>query len=331
MRRRDFITLLSGAAVAWPHVAGAQQPDRMRRVGVLMVGDEADPERKGWLSQFVQTLADSGWKEGGNLRLDVRWAGSTAERIPALSNELVALQPDAILASGTPATATLKHATATVPIVFLLVADPINDGFVASLAHPSGNLTGFGDYENTIVGKWLELLTQVAPNIKRVAMIFNPDTAPYAKAYYLPLFETAAQSLKVEPLPMPVHNEAEIEAIMAALAREPKGGLVAPGDTFLNSRSALIASLAERMKIPVVSNAVNMVRQGGLLSYGDDYRDTYRQAALYVDRILRGARPADLPVQLPTKFQFSINLKTAKALGLTVSSEMQLLADEVIE
>jgi putative ABC transport system substrate-binding protein len=331
MRRRDFITLLGGAAAAWPLAASGQQSDRMRRVGVIMTGDEADPERKGWLSLFAQTLAESGWKEGGNLGMAVRWAGGTAERIQALSNELVALQPDAILASGTPATAVLKRATAVVPIVFVLVADPVSDGFVASLAHPGGNITGFGDYENSIVGKWLELLTQVAPGIKRAAMIFNPDTAPYARSYYLPLFEAAARSLKVEPLPTPVYNEADIEAIMAALAREPKSGLVVPGDAFLNSRSALIASLAERMKIPIIGNSANMVRQGGLLSYGDDYRDTYRQAALYVDRILRGARPADLPVQLPTKFQLAINLKTAKALGLTISSEMQLIADEVVE
>jgi putative ABC transport system substrate-binding protein len=330
MRRRQFLTVL-GSVAAWPLAARAQQLDRLRRVGVLMVGDESDPERKGWLSQFAQTLAESGWKEGGNLRMDVRWAGNTAERIQALSNELVALQPDTILASGTPATAALKRATATVPIVFVLVADPVNDGFVQSLAHPGGNITGFGDYENSIVGKWLELLTQVAPDIKRAAMIFNPDTAPYAKSYYLPLFEIAAHSLKVEPLPTPVHNETEIEAIMAALAREPKGGLVVPGDAFLNGRGALIASLAERMKIPIICNGANIVRQGGLLSYGDDYRDTYRQAALYIDRILRGAHPADLPVQLPTKFQLAINLKTAKALGLTVSSEMQLIADEVVE
>jgi putative ABC transport system substrate-binding protein len=330
MRRREFITLLGGAA-AWPVAARAQQPDRARRVGVLMVGDETDPERKGWLSRFAQALAESGWREGGNLRLDIRWAGNTAERIPALSHELVEQQPDAILASGTPATAALKRATATVPIVFVLVADAVSDGFVASLAHPGGNITGFGDYESTIVGKWLELLAQMAPGIKRAAMIFNPDTAPYVRSYYVPVFEAAARSLNIEPVPTPVHNEVDIEAIMAALTREPKGGLVAPGDAFLNGRSALIASLAGRMKVPVVSNGADMVRLGSLLSYGVDYRDIYRQAALYVDRILRGARPADLPVQLPIRYQLVVNLKTAKALGLTVSSEMQLIADEVVE
>jgi putative tryptophan/tyrosine transport system substrate-binding protein len=320
-----------GGAATWPIAARAQQSQQARRVGVLMVGDETDPERKGWLSRFAQTLAESGWKEGDNLRMDVRWSGTTAERIPALSNEIVALQPDAILASGTPATAALKRATTTVPIVFVLVADPVNDGFVASLAHPGGNVTGFGDYENTIVGKWLELLTQIAPAIKRVAMIFNPDTAPYAKSYYLPLFEAAARSLNVEPFPTPVHDEADIEAIIAALAREANGGLVVPGDTFLNGRSALIASLTGRMKIPVVSNNAKMVRQGGLLSYGDDYLDTYRQAALYVARILRGAAPADLPVQLPIRFQLAVNLKTAKALGLNVPLGLLNVADEVIE
>jgi putative ABC transport system substrate-binding protein len=248
-----------------------------------------------------------------------------------LSNELASSQPDVILDSGTPATAALQRATQTIPIVFVLVADPVRDHFVGSLARPGGNITGFGDSESVIVGKWLELLTQVAPGIKRAAMIFNPDTAPYAKSYYQPLFEAAAQALKVGSAATPVHSESDIEAVMAALAREPGGGLVVPGDAFLNGRGALITALAARDRIPVVTNNANMVREGGLLSYGEDYRDKYRQAASYIDRILRGTKPADLPVQLPTRFQLVINLKTAKALGLTVSAEMQLLADEVIE
>jgi putative ABC transport system substrate-binding protein len=330
MRRRELITLLGGAA-AWPLAARAQQPERMRRIGALMVGNETDAERKDWVSGFAQTLAGLGWKEGGNLRVDTRWAGDTADRMQALSKELAGLQPDVILASGTPATAALQRATQTIPIVFVLVADPVRDGFVASLARPGGNITGFGDREPVIVGKWLELLTQIAPGIKRAAIIFNPDTAPYAKSYYLPLFEAAAQSLKVESVATPVHSDAEIEAAMTSLAREPRGGIVMPGDAFLNGRRALIMSLAARKNIPVVTNNADMVREGGLLSYSEDYPDRFRQAASYVDRILRGAKPADLPVQLPTKFQLVINLKTAKALGLTVPPALLARADEVIE
>jgi putative tryptophan/tyrosine transport system substrate-binding protein len=330
MNRRTFIAGLGGSAT-WPVLVRAQQPERMRRIGVLMVGDENDPARKGWLSGLIQGLGESGWTDGRNLRMDVRWAGDSVDRMRMVAKELADLHPDVILATGNPATAALQRETRTIPIVFVLVADPVGDGFVAGLPRPGGNLTGFVNVEAAMAAKYLELLTEIAPSVKRAAIMFDPDSGSYVKSYYLPLFEAAARSLKVESIAAPVHNDAEIKTVMDQLGREPRGGLVVPGDTFMAVHHALVISLAARNNIPAVSNDTYFVKDGGLLSYGPNIGDTFRRAAPYVDRILRGAKPADLPVQLPVKFEMAVNVKTAKALGLTVPPSILLRADEVIE
>jgi putative tryptophan/tyrosine transport system substrate-binding protein len=330
LRRRDFITLLGGAA-AWPHAARAQQPDRIRRIGVLMGYDETDPQERTYLSGFTQALSELGWTEGRSVRMDVRWAAGNVDRMRMFAKELVDLQPDAILAHTTPVTAAFQRETRTIPIIFVLVSDPVGSGFVAGLPRPGGNTTGFIHLEGTIGGKWLELLTEIAPGVKRVAAMFNPDTAPYVRSYYLPSFEAAARSLKVEPIAAPVYSDAEIETVITSLGREPGGGLVVMPAGFLQVHRAPIILQAARNNVPAVYSISFYARDGGLLSYGSDEGDLFRRAAPYVDRILRGANPADLPVQAPIKYEMAINLKTAKALGLTVSPSILLRADEVIE
>jgi putative tryptophan/tyrosine transport system substrate-binding protein len=330
MRRREFIALLSGSA-AWPLMARAQQADRMRRVGVLMAYGETDPEAKALLAEFTQGLSELGWTDGRNLRLDVRWAPGNTDAMRTYAKELVALQPDVILANSTPVTATFQRETQTIPIVFSIVADPVGSGFVASLPRPSGNITGFIDEEAGMASKWLELLTQIAPGVKRVAMMFNPDTAPRGGSYFLPSFESAARSLKMEPIIARVRSDAEIEAVLTSLGREPGGGLIVMPDQFVQVHRAPIILLAARNNIPAVYQLSFFVRDGGLLSYGPDGADLFRRAASYVDRILRGAKPADLPVQVPVKFEMAVNAKTAKALGLTVPQSILLSADEVIQ
>jgi len=328
MRRREFITLLGGAATAWPLAARAQQDGRMRRIGVLMVGDENDPVYKSRVSAFTQALADLGWIDGRNVRMDVRWAGGDINRTRAFAQELVALQPDIILANSTPATLALQRETWTIPIVFAGVADPVATGIVARLDRPGGNITGFANYEPSLGGKWLELLSEIAPGLKRAAIMFNPDLNPVS--VYMPSFETAARSLKVELIGAPVHSDVEIETAIVALGREPGGGLVVLGGGFLAAHRAPILSAAARHNVPAVCNGSDFARDGGLLSYGVG-GDNFRRAPTYVDRILRGAKPAELPVQLPTKFEMVLNLKTAKALGLAVPPSIWLRADEVIE
>jgi putative tryptophan/tyrosine transport system substrate-binding protein len=330
VRRREFITLVGGA-MAWPLAARAQQPGRMRRVGVLMAFDENDPEAKAYLSGFTQGLAELGWTDGRNLRMDVRWAAGNVDRMRMSAKELLDLQPDVILAHGTPATAAFQRETRTISIVFASVSDPIGDGLVASLPHPNGNITGFISQEATVAGKWLELLTEIAPSVKRVAAMFNPDTAPGGGLYVLPAFEAAARSFKVAPIAAPIHSDAEIETVITSLRREPGGGLVVMPDTFVESHRAHIILLAARNNVPTVYPDSVWARDGGLLSYGPNRVDIFRRSATYVDRILRGARPAELPVQLPTKFDMAVNAKTAKALGLNVPPHLQQLADEVIE
>jgi putative ABC transport system substrate-binding protein len=263
--------------------------------------------------------------------MDVRWTAGDLNRIQMSAKELVRLQPDAILSDTTPVTRALQRETQTIPIVFMTVSDPIGTGFVASLPRPGGNITGFSNHDGSIAGKWLELFVQVAPEIKRVAMIFNPDMSPYAQSYYQPFFQAAARSLDVEPIVAPVSNDAGIEDVISSLGRTPKGGLIVIPDTYMYLRRDLILSLAARNNVPVVSNASAWVRGGGLLTYGPENADVYHRAAAYIDRILRGAKPSELPVQLPTKFAMAINLKTAKALGLTVPQSILLSADEVIE
>jgi putative ABC transport system substrate-binding protein len=328
IRRRDFITLLGGAA-AWPVAARAQQGDRVRRIGVLSTGDENDFE-KARISALTQALAGLGWTEGRNVRLDLRWGGDDINRIRALAQELVGLQPDIILTNGTPATVAVQRETRTIPIVFVGLTDPVASGIVPRLNQPGGNITGFAFIEATLGGKWLELLSEIAPGLKRAAFMFNPDTAPFSSVF-LPSLETAARSLKVEPIIAHIHSDAEIETAITALGREPGGGLVVMPDTFVNVHRASIISAAARSNVPAVFWLSDFAREGGLLSYGVEGVDLFRRAASYVDRILRGAKPGDLPVQLPTKFEMVVNLKTAKALGLMVPQSILLRADEVIE
>ena len=331
MRRREFITLLGGAAVAWPLAARAQQDERMRKIGVLMAFDETDPRANAWLARFTRGLSELGWAPGHNLRIEVRWAGDNVDRMRMFAKELVGTQPDVILAFGTPVTAALKRETRTIPIVFAIVSDPVGEGFVASLSHPGGNITGFHNSEASIGGKWLELLKEIAPGVVRAAMIFNPDTAPGHGKYYMPDFEASARSLKVEPISAPVRSVVELEKVITDLGREPGSGFVAMADFFLFINRETAISLAARNNVPAVYPWGDVVMAGGLLSYGPDLEDIVRRAAPYVDRILHGANPAELPVQVPTKFELAINVKTAKALGLTVPPTMLTRADEVIE
>jgi putative ABC transport system substrate-binding protein len=328
IRRRDFITLLGGAA-AWPLAARAQQGNRLRRIGALLSFDENDPAWKPRLSAFTEALAGSGWTDGRNVRIDLRLYGGDTNRIPALAQELVGLQPEIIVTNTTAATVAVEQETRTIPVVFAGVADPVASGIVPRLNQPGGNITGFALYEPTLPGKWLELLSEIAPGLKRAAIMFNPDTAP--ASIYIPSFETAARSLKVAPITAPVHSDVEIETALIALGREPGGGLVVMPDAWMVVHRASIISAAARDKIPAVYAISNFIREGGLLSYGPEPVDTYRRAASYVDRILRGANPAELPVQLPTKFEMVVNRKTATALGLVIPPSIMLRADEVIE
>jgi putative ABC transport system substrate-binding protein len=328
LRRREFIAGLGGAA-AWPLAARAQPGDRVRRIGVLMPYDENDPEGKLLYSSFTQALAGLGWTDGRNVWMALRWAGGDINRMRALAHELVGLQPDIISTSNTQATVALQRETRTIPIVFVNLADPVASGLVPRLNRPGGNITGFALYEASLGSKWLELLTEIAPGLKRAAIMFNPDTAPVSTA--MPSLETAARSLKVALITAPVRSDVEIETAFIALGREPGGGLVVLPDGFMIAHRVPIISAAARNNVPTVSWASYFTRDGGLLSYGPDPVDVWRRAASYVDRILRGAKPGDLPVQLPTKFEMAVNLKTAKALGLAVPTSILLRATEVIE
>jgi putative ABC transport system substrate-binding protein len=312
LKRREFITLLGGAAT-WPLRAQAQQPERMRRIGVLMSFDENDPTMKLRVSAFTQALADLGWTDGRNVRMDLRWGRGDINRIRALAQELVGLKPDIILTGATPATLAIQRETRTIPIIFASVSDPVASGIVARLDRPSGNITGFADFEATLGGKWLELLSETAPGLKRAT------------------FEAAARSLKIVPIIAPVRSDGEIETAIIALGREPGGGLVVIPDVFMTTHRAPIILAAARNNVPAVHWLSDFARDGGLLSYGPDQVDIWRRAATYVDRILRGAKPAELPVQLPTKYEMVVNLKTAKALGLDLPASVLARADEVIE
>jgi putative ABC transport system substrate-binding protein len=328
MRRRTFIAGLA-SATAWPLAARAQPAERVRRIGVLMPFDEKEPVAKARVSAFTQALTDLGWTDGRNVRMDLRWAGGDINRIRALAQELVGLQPDIIVTNGTPATVAVQRETRTIPIVFVNVSDPVGSGLVTALNQPSGNTTGFAVFEASLGGKWLELLSEIAPGLKRAAIMFNPDTA--TASVHMPSLETAARSLKVEPVITPVHSDVEIETAIIALGREPGGGLVTMPDTWITAHRAPIILAAARNNVPAVYPNSPFARDGGLLSYGVDQVDTSRRAPTYVDRILRGEKPGDLPVQFPTKFEMAVNLKTAKALGLAVPPSILLRADEVIE
>jgi ABC-type uncharacterized transport system substrate-binding protein len=331
MRRREFITVVGGAAVSWPLAARAQQPDRIRRIGVLMGYAESDSEGQAFVAAFREGLQKLGWVENRNMRIDYRWATSDdPDSIQRFAKELVALQPDLILSNNTPTTAATLQQTRAIPIIFALINDPIGGGFVASLARPGGNATGFIAFEGSMAGKWLELLKEIAPRVTRVAFLFNPATAPYAE-YFLSPFKTAAASFAVEGIAAPVHDSSEVESVVAAHAREPNGGLIVMPSAFSTIHRMEITSLAARFSLPTVYPFRFFTELGGLLSYGNDFLDNFRRAASYVDRILKGAKPSELPVQAPVKFELVINLKTAKALGLDVPSFLRQRADEVIE
>jgi putative ABC transport system substrate-binding protein len=332
MQRREFLTLLGGAAAAWPLAARAQQDGRVRRVAVLMWLDENDTGAKADFSAFTQALAGMGWTEGRNVRIDVRWYGADntdSNRMRTFAQELVGLQPDVILASGL-TTIALQRQTQTIPIVFAGAGDPVARGIVARLNRPDGNITGFASLvEPSLAGKWLELLSEIAPGLKRAAIMGRPvigDTQ-----IFRPSLGTAFRSLKVEAIMAPVHSDEEIETAIVALGREPGSGLVVMPDLFLYEHRASIISAAARNNVPAIYNVPEFVREGGLLSYGSDVTDLFRRAASYVDRILRGAKPAELPVQLPIKYVMALNVKTAKALGLAVPPSIWVRADEVIE
>jgi putative ABC transport system substrate-binding protein len=329
MKRREFITLLGGAAAAWPLGARAQQSNRLRLVGVLLAMAPSDPEAQLRVKAFEAALRELGWTEGRNLRLEYRWAPGDASLLRGQATELVGLAPDLILATSTPVLAALRQEN-PLPIVFVQVTDPVGDGFVPNLARPGGFLTGFTSFEFTIGSKWLEALKHVAPKVRRVALMFNPDTAPFARKFWQPV-EDAASSFDVEPIQAPVRDVGEIEHAIEAFARDANGGLIVLPDVSTTNHRNLIIALAARHRLPAVYPYRHFAASGGLMSYGSDLADVYRRAASYVDRTLKGAVPGDLPVQAPAKFEFVINLRTANALGLTVPPRVLGRADEVIE
>jgi putative ABC transport system substrate-binding protein len=328
MRRREFITLLGGAA-AWPLAARAQQPGGVRRIGVLMPYTQDDPEDRARVAALQEGLKQLGWTEGQNIRTEYRWYGGDADRARVLAKELVELQPDLIVVGAAPGSVALRRETRTIPIVFVAVTDPLGQGLVEGLARPGGNATGFALFEFSVGTKLLEALNQMAPRVARVAVFYNPETAVFGP--YLESIGAAAAAFRLRLIPAPVRGAAEIEAAIASLGREPGGGLLCLPDTFLNVHRELIVTLAARNNLPAVYAFRFFAVDGGLMSYGVDVADLYRRAASYIDRILKGGKPAEMPVQSPDKYELVLNLKTAKALGLSVPQTLLYRADEVIE
>jgi putative tryptophan/tyrosine transport system substrate-binding protein len=330
MKRRALLTLL-GIVTAALSLAGRAEPaDRVRRLGVLMSTNEGDPVAQARVAAFREGLAQAGWKEGGNLAIEWRWSGGDIERTKAYAAELVSIKPDVLVGNGTPATAALKQATATIPIVFAVVNDPVAQGFIPSMAHPGGNITGFSFLEYSMVGKSLEMLRQIAPQSKRVAVMFNPDTYPYYEIH-LKSFEAVAKRLALDLSASPVRSAAEIDAAVEKLGQQPGSTLlVTPDPYMLVHRDAAIRAAA-KYRVPATYSYRQNVQEGGLTSYGADTNDIFLRSASYIDRILKGAAPGDLPAQAPVKFEIAINVKTAKALGLDVPADLLALADEVIE
>jgi len=330
MRRREFIKVIAGSAAAWPLVARAEHAGRVRLIGALMGYAENDQTAQSEFAAFRGALAKLGWTENSNVRIETRWGAADPDRIKALAKELVGLQPDAIFGQTTLVTSALARETKTIPIVFVNVSDPIGSGFAANLARPGGNITGFTNNDPGLGGKWMELLTEIAPRTARVALLLDPATAAPLQ-FYMPSIQAAASSFAIQVSVAPAHAVDEIEGVIAAQAREPGGGLIVMPASFNVANRDLIIALAARYGVPAIYFVRVFVESGGLISYADDRAEEFRQAANYLDRIFKGAKPTDLPVQAPTKFELAINLKTAKALGLTVSREMRLRADELIE
>jgi ABC-type uncharacterized transport system substrate-binding protein len=329
VKRREFITLIGGGAVL-PLAARAQQPERVRRVGMLMGYAEEDHEVRARVSAFEQALQELGWTSGRNIQFTYRWERGDAERMRVYAVELMDLAPDVVLTATTSALAAVRRETRTVPIVFVNVTDPVGSGFVASLARPGGNITGFSSFEPLMGGKWVQLLKEIAPRTTRIALMSNPDADPQTR-FYSSSIEVAAASLSVKLIATPIYDSAEIESAIARLGRDTGTGLIVLSGLFTFTHRELIAKLADRYRVPAVYPYREFVESGGLLSYGVDLAAQFRQAAPYVDRILKGEKPADLPVQAPTKFELAINLKSAKVIGLDIPLHLQQLADEVIE
>ena len=332
MKRRAFITLLGGAAATWPLAARAQQGQRMRRIGVLMNGAATETIPQSYVAAFVRELSQLGWSEGRNLRIDVRWNAGDAALARIYAAQLIGLTPDVILTASTTNLTVVQQATSTIPVVFVQVSDPVEQGFVASITKPGGNLTGFSMFEFSVGGKWVDLLKEIAPSLARVAVMFNPDTSPQSK-FFMRSIEAAAPSLGVQVIAVPVRATADIEPAIESFARTPNGGLILTSDTFTRLRYKLIADLAAYHRLPSIGAEEPFVRDGGLMYYGANVNvlEQMPQAASYVDRILKGTKPGDLPIQRADKYTLIINLKTAKALGLTVPLPLSGLADEVIE
>jgi putative ABC transport system substrate-binding protein len=334
MRRREFIELVGRVAAAssvlWPLTSGAEQSNRVQRIDVLMANAESDHEAQSWVAAFREELRNLGWTEGRNIKIDTRWAAADVESMKRFAKEFVALQPDLIVTSSTPATAAMLQQTRTIPVIFVLVADPVGSGFVASLPRPGGNVTGFTPIVGSLGGKWVELLKDIAPRVARVTLLFNPPTATFVEGYLDP-FRTAAASLGAEAIIAPVNDMPELESLVTAQAREPNSGFVVIPDAFTIGHRAEITSLTARYRVPAIYWSRSFAEIGGLISYGPYVLDEYRRAASYADRILKGAKPSELPVQAPVKFELVINLKTAKALGLTVPPSLLNAANEVIE
>ena len=330
MRRRDFIKVVVGSASFWPLAAHAQQVERTRQIGVLMGWPESFTLAPSWLAAFRDELAKRGWREGNDIRIELRWGAPDPDRMKTFAKELVDLRPDAIFSQTTPAISALARETRTIPIVFVLVSDPIGSGFGASLGHPGGNITGFTGNDPAIGGKWIELLKEIAPRTARVALLSNPAAAPQLQ-FYMPSIKATASSVGVEVGAAPVHTKEEIEGVIAAQARTLGGGLIVMPDAFTTANSDLIIALAARYRVPTIFNDPRNADSGGLIAYGTDFAELFRQAAEYIDRILKGAKPGELPIQQPTKYELVINLKTAKALGLAIPPSLFARADEVIE
>jgi putative tryptophan/tyrosine transport system substrate-binding protein len=329
MRRREFTSLVLGAAMALPLASRAQQSGRVQLIGVLMGFAESDPIAQLMVAAFRGALPKLGWTEGNNVRIELRWAGPDPERAHALAKELAGLRPDAMLGQTTPVVRALAREMPNSPIVFVTVSDPIGSGFAVSLARPGGNITGFTVDDSALGGKWVELLKQISPGTAHVALLFNPSGPPLQ--FFMPSIEAAASSNKVEVSVAAVSSKDEIEGVIAAQARDPGGGLIVMPNAFNTTNRELVIALANRYRVPAIYFSAYGAQSGGLIGYGSDYAEQARQAAGYVDRILKGTKPADLPVQAPTKFELVINLKTAKALDLQPSAKLLALADEVIE